>query len=231
VRSISPASDGELRIDLDSTGPEDFSRVVVTTAAPLTARVCPGLSAVEKTQLTGIKYQGIVCASVLMKNQLSPFYVTNITDSGMPFTAVIDMSALVDPSEFGGSSLVYVPRYVGSDSSYFNVTDEQVQAQFVPALERMFPRFKRSDVLCFQVSRVKYLLPIPTINYSANLPSITTSVPGLYVVNSAQIVNGTLNINETIGLAESAAAALAQSGYLHNPAPKRFAYELAEAYR
>ena len=29
-------------------------------------------------------------------------------------------------------------------------------------------------------------------------------MPGVHVVNSAQIVNGTLNVNETIKLAESA---------------------------
>jgi hypothetical protein len=31
-----------------------------------------------------------------------------------------------------------------------------------------------------------------------------TSVPGLAVVNSAHIVNGTLNVNETVQLAERA---------------------------
>jgi hypothetical protein len=31
-----------------------------------------------------------------------------------------------------------------------------------------------------------------------------TSVPGLFLVNSAHITNGTLNVNETLGLAERA---------------------------
>lgn len=231
VRSISPTSDGEVRIDLDPTQSEHFSHAVVTTAAPPAAQICPALSTLEKNRLTTLKYQGIVCASLLLKNPLSPFYITNITDSGMPYTAVIEMSALVDPSEFGGRSLVYLPKYVESNSSYFNLTDEQVQAEFKPALEQMYPRFRRSDVLCFQVSRVKYLLPIPTIDYSANLPKSATSVSGLYILNSTQIVNGTLNVNETVGLAESAAAEFAQSGHLRNPFAKQFEYELAEANR
>jgi hypothetical protein len=33
---------------------------------------------------------------------------------------------------------------------------------------------------------------------------MTTSVPGLHIVNSAHIVNGTLNVNETVQLAERA---------------------------
>jgi hypothetical protein len=32
-----------------------------------------------------------------------------------------------------------------------------------------------------------------------------TSIAGLFVVNAAQIVDGTLNVNETVGLAERAA--------------------------
>jgi hypothetical protein len=43
---------------------------------------------------------------------------------------------------------------------------------------------------------------VPTVGYSRALPSTTTSVPGLHVLNSAHIVNGTLNVDETVQLAE-----------------------------
>jgi hypothetical protein len=73
----------------------------------------------------------------------------------------------------------------------------------------MYPQFDRQDLLTFRVSRVRYLLPIPTIGYSERLPAVTTSVPGVHILNSTQIVNGTLNVNETIQLAEKAAARFA----------------------
>jgi hypothetical protein len=38
-----------------------------------------------------------------------------------------------------------------------------------------------------------------------------TSLPGLSVINSAHIVNGTLNVNETVGLAETALAEILES--------------------
>ena len=41
------------------------------------------------------------------------------------------------------------------------------------------------------------------VNYSRDLPDTKTSVDGLYVVNSSHIVNGTLNVNETVALAEN----------------------------
>jgi protoporphyrinogen oxidase len=210
VRAITSAAEGGLQIKVDSTGTEKVSHAVVTTAAPLALQICPGLSGGEKNRLANIKYQGIVCASLLLKNSLSPFYITNITDSGIPYTAVIEMSALVDKSQFGGRALVYLPKYLSPGSPCFSQGDEQIRDDFVSALERMYPQFKRSDIVCFQVSRVKYLLPIPTINYSANVPESTTSVPGLHIVNSSQIVDGTLNVNETIRLAETAAQRFAQ---------------------
>ena len=226
VRAVSPVNDGGVRIELDSTHSEDFSHAVVTTAAPLAAKICAGLTEEEKNRLLGIKYQGIICASMLLKNPLSPFYITNITDSGKPYTAVIEMSALVDKSHFGGRSLVYLPRYLSPDSPYFNRSDDQIRQDFLFALEGMYPQLKQNDLMCFRVSRVKHVFPIPTIGYSQNLPRTSTSIPGLHIVNSTQIVDGTLNVNETVRLAESAAQRFAEHSPLRNPTGQLFHHEL-----
>ncbi len=185
-----------------------FDQVVVTLAAPLASRLCPGLSSEEHARLNEVQYQGVICASLLLKRPLAGFYVTNITDRWVPFTAVIEMSALVDRAQFGGRALVYLPKYVTPDDPAFALSDQQLQVIFLDALERMYPRFRRADVECFRVSRVKYVLAISTLGYSDRVPPMTTSIPGLHIVNSAHIVNGTLNVNETIQLAEKAGVRL-----------------------
>jgi protoporphyrinogen oxidase len=136
-----------------------------------------------------------------MKKSLSDFYVTNITDE-TPFTGIIEMSALVDKSEFGGNTLVYLPKYVAPDDELFENTDAEIEDIFLNALEKMYPHFSRTDVTAFKISRVRNVFPIPTLNYSANLPPVKTSLENVFVVNSAQITNGTLNVNETVQLAE-----------------------------
>ena len=136
-----------------------------------------------------------------MKKSLSNFYVTNITDE-TPFTGIIEMSALVDKKEFGGNALVYLPKYVAPDDELFEKTDAEIEGVFVSALEKMYSHFSRKDVVAFKVSRVRQVFPLPTLNYSANVPSVKTSIDNLFIVNSAQITNGTLNVNETIQLAE-----------------------------
>jgi protoporphyrinogen oxidase len=195
----------EVGVEFRNGHRETFDQVVLTMAAPIAVRICDGLTERERELLNGIQYQGVICASFLLKQPLAGYYVTNITDGWVPFTAVIEMSALVDRDQFGGNTLVYLPKYVAPDDPTFALSDEALQKMFFDALLQMYPHLQPSDLLSFRVSREKYVLGLSTLNYSERLPAMTTSVPGVHIVNSAHIVNGTLNVNETIQLAERAA--------------------------
>ncbi|PZO39809.1 MAG: hypothetical protein DCF19_13015 [Pseudanabaena frigida] len=190
-------------VELENGSYEEFDRLVLTVPAPVAAKVCSGLSEDEIRRLNDIEYQGIICASVLLKKPLSKFYVTNITDTWVPFTGVIEMTTLVDRAQFRGHTLVYLPKYVVPNDPAFELSDRELEEKFITALVHMYPRFERSDVLCFQVSRVRHVLAIATLNYSEKLPAIKTSIPNVFILNSAHIFNGTLNVNETIQLAEN----------------------------
>ncbi|HEY7512942.1 MAG TPA: FAD-dependent oxidoreductase, partial [Vicinamibacteria bacterium] len=111
TRRIEPDGKG-LGVTLASGEKTTFDQVAVTVPAALVPDMCPALSPDEQDRLRGVRYLGIVCASVLLRRGLSPYYVTNITEPWVPFTAVIEMSALVDPRHLGGHSLVYLPKYV-----------------------------------------------------------------------------------------------------------------------
>jgi protoporphyrinogen oxidase len=203
VNSITSES-GVVRVECRDGNSLHFDRVIVTAAAPLAKKLCPDLSDAEKKLLDGVSYQGIVCASLLLKKPLDRYYVTNITETWVPFTAVIEMTALVNPETFGGKTLVYLPKYVAPDDPIFRESDDSIRERFVSALERIYPHFRRDDVLAFQLSRVRHVFAISTLHYSDNLPPMATSLPGISLVNSAHIVNGTLNVNETVQLAETA---------------------------
>lgn len=193
---------GEVLVRVAQRGDERFDEVVLTSPAPVIPGLVPQLNDAEKVRFESIDYQGIVCASILLRRPVAGYYLTNIIDEDLPFTGVVEMTALVDPAWFGGHHLVYLPRYVAADDPFMELEDEQVQQRFLEGLMRMHPHLHEDDVLAFRISRVRYVLPIPRLAYSSHLPPVTTSVPGVHVVNSAQIVNGTLNVNETIQLAE-----------------------------
>jgi protoporphyrinogen oxidase len=186
-----------------------FDKVILTVSCPRIQGLCSQLSTAEQTRLGKVVYQGITCASMLLRRPLADFYITNITEPWVPFTAIIEMTALVDRRQFGGHALVYLPRYLAQEDQFWSATPERIKEQFLGALERMYPDFRRSDVLAFEVSKVRDMLAITTLRYSVEaLPHRRTSLPDVFIVNSAQIANGTLNVNETVALANSAAVEL-----------------------
>jgi protoporphyrinogen oxidase len=187
-----------------------FDRVIMTVPASRIPALCPQLTAAERERLGRVVYQGVLCASLLIKEPLASYYVTNITDGWVPFTGVIEMTTLVDRARFGGNSLVYLPRYLAQDDPFWKASDDEVRTTFLDALERMYPKFRRADVLDFRIARARDVLAISTLDYSTlALPAVRTSLSNVFIVNSAQIESGTLNLNETIGLANRQAAALA----------------------
>ncbi|MBM3860891.1 MAG: NAD(P)/FAD-dependent oxidoreductase [Verrucomicrobia bacterium] len=168
--------------------------VVVTV--PVAPELCRNLTADERERFFGLKYQGIVCVTLLLSKPLAGFYVTNIADEGLPFTAVIEMS------ELSSQNLVYLPKYLSADDALWAQTDEQIRQTFVQALGGMYPAFRPEHVQAATVVRDRHVMAIPTVGYSRRLPSVSTSIPGLHILNSAHILNGTANVNETVQLAD-----------------------------
>jgi len=113
------------------------------------------------------------------------------------------MSALVDKQELGNFHLVYLPKYLDPGNELFNKPEAELKEYFLGSLFKMYPFLSESDVIHWTYSSARRVFALPVVNYSVNLPSCITSLKGYYIVNTAQIVNGTLNVNETVGLAES----------------------------
>jgi protoporphyrinogen oxidase len=186
-----------------------FDKVVLTVPCSAVSRICPDLAQGERDRLEAVVYQGIICGSFLLSRPLGGYYVTNIVDEGFPFTGVIEMTALVDPQAFGGRTLVYLPRYLPQNAAAWVQDDDWHRSQFIAGLKRMYPDLRDDEVLASNVARARDVLAVTTLDYSSRcLPPLHTSQEGICVVNSAQIAHGTLNVNETLALAERQAAAL-----------------------
>jgi protoporphyrinogen oxidase len=208
VKLIQVNEQHELAVHLQSGSQLPFDQVVVTAPAPIASRLCPQLNEHERSSLDQVSYLGIICASALLRTALSGCYITNILDESIPFTGVIEMSALVDPAQFGDRHLIYIPNYLRSDDPDFARSDDDLRTEIIAALRRMYSFVKDEDFLALRISRSKYVFPRPTVGGTHESLPTQTSVPGLTLVNSAHIVNGTLNANETIRLARREAVRL-----------------------
>jgi protoporphyrinogen oxidase len=138
-----------------------------------------------------------------LRKALGGYYVTNITDEGFPFTGVIEMTALVDRRYTGDSTLVYLPKYAPSRDALFDEDDDALFERFFVGLAQMHPGLTKADVVAWRVSRARHVMAVPEVGYARRVPPVETSVPGLSLVSSAQILNNTLNVNATVEWAEA----------------------------
>jgi protoporphyrinogen oxidase len=200
-----------VEVETSAGGLYEFDAVILTVPCDQIPDLCPEVSGSAKERFRRVTYNGVVSLALLIKEPLAGYYITNITEEWVPFTGVIEMTALVDRRYFEGNSLVYLPRYVDEGDAFWQKRDEEIREEFLAALESIHPSFHKDDVIASRVSRATHVFPIPTLNYSGDiLPPTRTSSNYVFVVNSAQIPNGTMNVNEIIGLANRKADELAE---------------------
>lgn len=206
IEAIRRADGDGLDVHLPGGAVDHVDRAIVTTGSGIAARLCPDLLEGERLRLEAVDYVGIVCVSLLLDRKLADYYLTYITDPATPFTAVVEMTAFIDPDQVGGKALVYLPKYTTADDPLFSMTDDEVLAAFTPYLEEMYPHFGPDSVVAARVSRVPKVFALPTLRYSESAPSIATSVPGLYLAGSANLPFATLNVDDTLSLLDEVLA-------------------------
>jgi len=202
VKQIFNDNINNLIVETNTTDKYLFNKMISTLPSDISVQIAPSLSKDEIKKHQAIKYLGVVCPSILLKRPISKYYVTNITDTWTPFTGIIEMTALVDPKELNNRSLVYLPKYVEPGNELFNRSESELREYFLSALFTMYPDFSAVDVILWNMATARRVFALPTLHYSEKLPSVKTSLIGYYIINSAQIINGTLNVNETVQVAE-----------------------------
>lgn len=181
---------------------EEHDEVIITLPAGLASGLCPELSGVEKKTFENVDYLGVICVAVLLDNSISHFYVTNITDTWVPFTGVIEMTALVDKKYTDGKALIYLPKYVVKGDPLFDESDENLKEYFIDNLKKMYPEITDDLIKFVGVAKARNVITVAKLNYSELLPGIKSSVPKVYFINTSHIKDGTLNVNETVKVAE-----------------------------
>lgn len=203
AKEVNISSNGKPVVYFADGAIEEFDEVIVTLPSRIAAGLCKGLTEPEIKKLNNIEYLGVICVTVLLDQPVSHFYITNITDTSVPFTGVIEMSALVDKKYFNGQSLVYLPKYLSPDDAMFNNSDDEIRNYFIENFKKMYPEIRDKNIQFAGVARAKHVITVAKLNYSETLPDIKSSMPCVSIINTSYIKDGTLNVNETIRVAES----------------------------
>ena len=198
VEKIEASPNGRIEIKSHQNS-ESFDQVVCTSPVNVLERII-GKELLETSNTdASVEYLGVVCVVLITKKSLSPYYVINVADDTIPFTGVIGMSNVVVPENTGGYHMTYLPQYMLSTDAEMDQSDEYFATRFIDGLVKMFPAFDRESIVDTHVTRAVKVQPLQVLNYSELVPSATTRHDNLFVLNTSQFVNATLNNNEVIG--------------------------------
>ncbi|MBZ0301531.1 MAG: NAD(P)/FAD-dependent oxidoreductase [Anaerolineae bacterium] len=168
-------------------GLQPFDVVISTLVSPLLAKLIPDAPEAFQRQLAEQEYLGVLCPVLILKQQLIPYYVLNITDETIPFTGVVETTNLIDPKYVKNYHLVYLPKYVAPDNPMYQWPDDQVKNEWMKHFLKMFPDFDESQIVDFIVQRARYVEPIRPLGTTDQIPHLKTPVEGLYMGNTAMI--------------------------------------------
>lgn len=168
-------------------GFQPFDGLISTLQSPILGSLLPNAPHAFHNQLTRQEYLGVLCPLLILKKSLIPYYVLNITDESIPFTAIVETTNLIDPKYVKGHHLVYLPKYLAPDNDMAHWPDEKVKAEWMRHLKRMFPDFNEGWITDFFVQRARYVEPIRPIGTREDIPTIRTPVDRLYMGNTAMV--------------------------------------------
>jgi len=164
-----------------------FDAVIATVSSPTFLGMAPPLPADYAKKLEEVRYQAAVCLVLTLNRPLSHIYWLNISDSTIPFVALIEHTNFVDPSHYGGKRIVYVSNYVSQDNPLYRLDADELLAQYLPHLRKINRRFDPGWVEERYLFREEAGQPIITRGYSARIPDHRTPIPHLFLANTTQI--------------------------------------------
>jgi protoporphyrinogen oxidase len=182
-----------------------FDKVVFTVPCPDILEILHGVDGHQYWKTLGkVNYLGVTCVVLILRRSLSPYYVINLLDRELPFTGIIEVTNVVDPTELGGYHLVYLPKYATAEDHEKQMDDADVTKLFIGKLRKVFPDLKDEEIVHSLVFRDKWVQPLQELNSLKQKSTFGTPIGGVYVVNTSMILNSTLNNNAVMSLARKA---------------------------
>lgn len=195
----------------DAVTTEVYDQVFFTAPTRLARSVVgrellPVVDRFERDNPSARTYLGVTCLVLVLERPLTPYYVLNIGEPSVELTGLIEMTNLIaSEEETRGLSLVYLPRYMDSESEEFEARDGAVRDAIVErGLRRLFPAFDVSRALYAGVHRARHVQPLPLVRDApppADAPTPALDAP-FQIVNTALLRCATLNNNEVVALVD-----------------------------
>lgn len=153
----------------------EFDRAIVTTSLPILNKL---IGAPEPKRQP--KYLAASCFVLELKQSLIPYYWLSVNDTSFPFLVVVEQTRLSSTEDYKGRHVVYVGNYLDTTDRRFTEDPEKLLKEWIPYLQKINPKFKKSDILKWHFSKAPFAQAAITPNYSKSIPPHKTKLPGVW---------------------------------------------------
>lgn len=192
----------------DSVIPADI--VVSCAQTPDLVKLLPDQAGNYRMRLCQIKFLANVCLVLTLKQSLSDFYWTNITDPAAPFIGIIEQTKWVDPADYNQKHVVYLSAYVPPDDPRLTMSSDTLVQQYLPWIRQQFPSFTPDLVERQAVWTASYAQPIVRTGYRHLVPDIATPLMNLLVCTMAQIYPHDRQVSNGVAMAQKTAETICE---------------------
>lgn len=189
VFAIQPQASGGFTVQVKDQPPAHFDIVLSTVSPGLMQRITPALPADYLAQLGRLRSMGAVVLTLALDRKLTEnmYWISLPKHEGIPLLALVEHTNMIDPSHYGGDHLLYLGNYLDPDHRYFELSVDELLAEFLPHLPRFNPAFRPDWVTGAWVHRAKYAQPVPPVGYLPLIPPLRTPLAGLYFASMSQV--------------------------------------------
>jgi len=203
VKSIIPGIEGGVRIATERDI-LDVDMVIVTTPVPIFMKMLKNLPVEYAMNLNSIQYMSAVSLVLELSKPFGYIHIMESCDLSFPFVEIVEHTNLVSPEYYEGSSILYIMKYVESDSVYMNYSTHKLLEDYIPYLKRLNSSFEQSCIKKEYLFRADFAYPVMTSNYSRIVPGIETPFKGVFLANTSQAYPELTSINNCIILSYKA---------------------------
>jgi len=132
-------------------------------------------------------------------------YWLNINDPDFPFVAVVEHTNFIDKKHYGGGHILYLGGYYPQDHRYFQMSKEEILADFLPYLKQINPTLSKFSIFNFQFTKSLYAQPVIPVNYSKMIPSMKMDNPRFFRANMQMVYPWDRGLNYAIELGQKVA--------------------------
>lgn len=189
VQAIHPLPGGGFQVEVAGQPSQAFDVVLSTTSPRLMARLAPALPESYLAGLRQLRSLGAVVLTLALDRPLTRdmYWISVPKQEGIPFLALVEHTNMVDPSHYAGDHLLYLGDYLPPEHPYFQMTAEELTAEFAPHLRRFNPNFRPEWITGAWLHKASYAQPVPPVGYARMIPDIRTPLPGLYFASMSQV--------------------------------------------